>query len=276
MSLQEELHPFDEMVRNETSEFRLAHAALLWARDEYPSIAPAKYLERLRVLADRIDGADAYTGHERVEAIRQVLAEQESFRGNYEDFTNPANSYLNRVIDTRRGIPISVCVIWLDVAAQLEWPISGVNLPGHFIVRYDGVGEEFFFDPFNEGRELAHADCERIVKAVCGADAVLSEEHLAPVDARSALARMLGNLYATYSKAEDWPRTIPILKRFAALKPNDAMIIAELGRIQTVVGSLRDAAESLARAEELATDADETSTVDHHLANLRARVTEQN
>ncbi len=276
MSLEHESHPFDEMICDGQSEFRLAHAALLWARDEYTNVAPAHYLERLGVLADRVDRAGAHTGNERIDAISQVLVKDEAFRGNYGDFVNPANSYLNCVIDTRRGIPISLSAIWLDIAEQLDWPLSGVSLPGHFIIRYDGVGEEILVDPFNEGRELNHEDCERIVKAVCGADTMFGEEHLAPADPRSILARMLGNLYATYTRLSDWPRTIHILKRFAALQPGDAMILAELGRMQTLVGQLKRAADTLNRAGELAQDDEQRSTVNHHLASLRSHLSEQN
>ncbi|MEE9295341.1 MAG: transglutaminase family protein [Phycisphaerae bacterium] len=276
MSAGESPHPFDEFVQKPESEIRLAHAALLCACDEYQGLTPARYLQRLNALADRIDREDAFSAYDRVAALRQVLVEAELYRGNFEDFANPVNSYLNRVIDTRRGIPISLSAIWLDVAEQLGWPIVGVSLPGHFIIRYEGVGEEMLIDPFNGGRELTHDDCAHMLTTLFGDEFTLTDQHLVPAGTRAILARMLGNLYTTYVQSGDFARTTCVLKRITALRPKDAMVRAELGRMQVLTGDLRGAAATLHQALDLADSDDERSTVDHHTDELRARMHEQN
>ncbi len=276
MHLDDGPHPFDELVQQPDSKIRLAHAALLWARDEYTAIAPAHYLERLHAVADRVDATSACSGQDRVDALRRVLVESHSFRGNYEDFGNPANSYLNCVIDARRGIPVSLGAIWLDIAQQLDWPIVGVSMPGHFVLRYEGIAQEILIDPFNAGRELTRDDCAQMLAILYGPDFTLTEEHLATVGTHAILARMLGNLYATYVKADDWARTIRVLLRITALRPQDALMQAELGRVQILAGDLKGSANTLNRALELAVDNEETSTIQQHLAELRTRLGEQN
>lgn len=271
-----EPHPFDEMVQQPERNIRPAHAALLWARDEHTDMTPAHYLDRLKALADRVDAENAATPSDRVDALRGVLVESESFRGNYDDFGNPENSYLNRVIDRRLGIPISLSLVWLDVAKQLDWPIVAVALPGHFLIRYDGMGDDLFVDPFNGGRELSRDDCATIMSTLFGKDFELREEHFAPAGPHTILTRMLGNLYVVYATTEDWPRAVHVLQRLIALRPQDAMVHAELGRLLILTGELKAAAGVLAKAEELVEDGEASATVSHHLNELRFRIRQQN
>jgi len=274
--MESELHPFDEVVKQSEDQVRLAHAALLWARDEYTDMAPKKYLDRLNALADRVDSAQASTGAERVEALREALVVDASYRGNYEDYANPANSYLNRVIDTRRGNPVSLGVIWLDVAAQLEWPVFGLSMPGHFLIRYEGVADEVIVDPFNGGRVLSENDCTQMYAAMFGADATPDPEHLERLGNYGILARMLGNQYVLYAHAADWPRTYRVLRRLVAVQPRDALVYAELGRVLMHLGEYKEAATVLSDALALADGTEETATVNHHLVELRSKLNEQN
>ncbi len=276
MSFDAQPHPFDDLISQPESDFRLAHAALLWAIDEYPDMRPAHYLDRLNALAERVDQCDAHDGHDRVGALRSVLVEEEDFTGNIDDFMLPGNSYLNRVFDTRRGIPVSLSVLWIDIAQQLGWPIHGVSMPGHFILRHEGVGDELLIDPFNGGRILTFETCQQMAAALFGKEAELTEEQMESVGPRTILARMLGNLYAYHVHKDDWPRAIRILSRVAALRPDDAMIFAEIGRLQTKTNDLGGAARSLTKARELAATDEETSTINHHFVHLRNLLNEQN
>ncbi len=263
------------MQRNR-DDFRLAHAALLLARDEYEEVAPARYLERLNGLADRVDRLDAHSGSDRVDALREVLIDAEAYRGNYEDFQNPANHYLNRVIDTHRGIPISLATVWLDLAHQLGWPFHGVSMPGHFMVCYEGIGEEILVDPFNGGQEKSREQCEQMVKGIFGADFELTEEHLASIGTRTVLTRMLGNLYSMYAQQQDWTRCVRALTRVVAIHPEESLLHSELGRMLFVAGNLTSAASTLNHALTLAANKDEEATAQHHLRDLKQLFSEQN
>ena len=271
-----EVHPFDEAVKQPESDVRLAHAALLWARDEYEDIAPKQYLDRLSALADRVDGLHASTGTERVEALRDTLVVSASYRGNYEDFANPANSYLNRVIDMRRGNPVSLGAIWLDIAKQLDWPMFGLAMPGHFLIRYEGVADEVIVDPFNSGRILSEEDCTKMYSAMFGDEAVREEFHSERLETFGILARMLGNLYVLYANAGDWSRTALILRRLVAVQPRDAVVRAEFGRVLTLLGDFKEAAATLNEAMTLADGDEEKATINHHLIGLRSKFNEQN
>lgn len=263
------------MQRNR-EDFRLAHAALLLAQDEYSKLAPARYLERLNGLAERVDRLEAHSGSDRVEALREVLIDSEAYRGNYEDFQNPANHYLNRVIDTHRGIPISLSAVWLDLAHQLDWPFFGVSMPGHFMVCYQGIGEEILVDPFNGGREVSREQCSQMVKGIFGPDFELTDEHLASIESPTVLTRMLGNLYSMYAQQQDWQRCVRALKRVVAIHPEESLLHSELGRILFVAGDLTSAATTLNQALKLATNEEEEATANHHLRDLKQLFSEQN
>jgi len=263
------LHPFDEVVRRPVDTIRLAEAALQFARDEYPAIKPVQYLQRLDALARRVDCFDAHGAADRVESLRTVLVEGLGLRGNRVAYADPANSYLNRVLDTRRGIPISVAAVWLDIGATLGWPLTPVSLPGHFIIAYEGTEGRVLLDPFNQGRELSVEDCGQIVTAMFGGEVSLTREHLEPAGTLGVLERMLGNLYSLYANAADWRRTVRVLQRLTAVRPDALTLWQELGRVSTLAGQLDLGAEALARARRLALSDSETSALDALERDLR-------
>ncbi|UCG32505.1 MAG: hypothetical protein JSU68_12670 [Phycisphaerales bacterium] len=234
-------HPFDQIVTQPEDRIRLAAAALWYATDEYPDLKVAYYLEFLDALAARVAAHRAATPQERIEALRLEIVENEGFAGNRTDYHNPQNSYLNRVIDRKAGIPVSLSAIWLDVAARLGWPFAGLNMPGHFLICAPGSGEDIIIDPFNDGAVLSRAECSHMGLALFGSDFRLQPEHLAHVGTRDILRRMLGNLHSIYLVRRDWPRCTNILRRMFALRPVDPEIAAELAQLLATAGELAEA-----------------------------------
>ena len=127
---------FDKIISDRNENFRLAEAALLFTKDHQPQLKIAPFLKQLDDLARRIDRINPGNAAERVQALRQILIHDEGFTGNEDDYYNPTNSYLNEVLQTKKGIPISLSIIWLDIADQLNWPIYGIGMPGRFIIKY--------------------------------------------------------------------------------------------------------------------------------------------
>jgi regulator of sirC expression with transglutaminase-like and TPR domain len=234
-------HPFDQIITQPEDQIRLAAAALWYAADEYPDVKVAYYLEFLDALATRVARHKAATPHEQIDALRLEIVEHEGFAGNRTDYHNPQNSYLNRVIDRRTGIPVSLSAIWLDVAARLGWPFAGLNMPGHFLICATGSGEDIIVDPFNDGAVLSKAECGHMALALFGSDFRLQPEHLAHVGTRDVLRRMLGNLHSIYLVRRDWPRCTSVLRRMFALRPTDHEIAAELAQLLAVAGELAEA-----------------------------------
>ena len=219
-------HPFDLLVSRATDDWRLAEAALLFAMDHCPELRIARYLGRLDAMAQRVDRLNARNAADRIAALRAVLVDEEKLEGDREQYFDPRNSLLNEVLDRRRGLPIALSVIWIDVAQQLKWKLSGVGLPGHFIVAMRSSRKELLADPFHGGRTLSRPDCESLLAAMHQQPIELGDEHFEDWPPRSILARMLHNLHHVLSDQEDWMRDSRVLDRLLAISPRDASLKA--------------------------------------------------
>jgi len=129
---------------------------------------------------------------EALDSMNEVLFERLRFRGNEDQFFDPSNSYLNRVMDRRLGIPISLSAVYLLVAKRVRLPIVGIGMPAHFLCRYQTPMAEVYIDPFHRGQLLTRLDCrKRLLESAIGYD----ERHLAPLSSRRTLQRMIANLH---------------------------------------------------------------------------------
>jgi regulator of sirC expression with transglutaminase-like and TPR domain len=168
----------------------------VWAfnRTAVPSLNVEAYRAQLDDWAGRIreqvsPGGD---GKRALETMNGVLYQDLGFRGNEKDYYDPANSYVNMVMDRRLGTPISMCAVYLFIAQRLRLPVAGIGMPGHFLCRYQTPTEEYYIDAFHGGRLLARSDCKKRLKELAVA---YDESHLAPISARRILQRMVHNLY---------------------------------------------------------------------------------
>jgi regulator of sirC expression with transglutaminase-like and TPR domain len=211
-------HPFDLFIQQPEGDIRLAEAALLFARDLAPEVDFTESLTRLESLAERVGSLHARTPEEQVQALRVVLVEEEGFQGNREDYADPRNSLLHEVLRRRLGIPISLAVVWLDVAEQLGWPLVGVGLPWHFMTALRWPGGEILVDCYG-GKVLDRHGCAALLNRLSGHSVQLSDEHFEATPKRLILTRMLNNLVPLYTEAEDWPRAVAVMRRLVALHP---------------------------------------------------------
>ncbi len=210
---------FAACVTTQDAEVDLASAALWLAAEEYPDLDPQIYLGRLESLADRVRNAwgrrtGAYAAHD---AMRSVLVEEQSFGGNAHDYYDPRNSFLNEVLDRRVGIPISLSVLWIEVAKRAGIPIEGVNLPGHFVIRLLNGRDSLLVDPFCEGMLLTAAECEERLRQTQGEGSRLAPEDLVAVGPKQILVRMLNNLRLIYLELEDYGRALAVVDRLALI-----------------------------------------------------------
>jgi regulator of sirC expression with transglutaminase-like and TPR domain len=239
-------HPFDLLMELDSSFIRLDCAALHLARDAYPTLNVGRYLATLDQLADEVAALrPGLSAPLRFEALRTVLVGEYGFTGNHSDYYAPENSYLNRVLDTQRGIPISLAVLWVEVGRRLKWPVEGVGLPGHFLVRIDDAERFVLADPFNDGRPLSIDDCQQLVQDSFDGKVHFSLEFLRSVDARGMLLRMLKNLRGIYLAHNDLPRVATILRRMAAVEPGNGRHLQELAAVCCRQGDVRGACAHL-------------------------------
>ncbi|HEX4809427.1 MAG TPA: transglutaminase-like domain-containing protein, partial [Bryobacteraceae bacterium] len=178
-----------DALQNERSETTLDVAALELARVEFPGLDFESSLFRLSNLAEQVGSRlkPHSTGLEFIEATNELLFETLQFRGNEGDYYDPRNSCLNSVLMRRLGIPISLSIVYIEVARRLSRPVYGVGLPGHFIVAYEDSENRYWVDPFHGGRILSFVECCALAKETAGVDLRANPAVLAQVTKRQIL-----------------------------------------------------------------------------------------
>jgi len=197
-------------------EFDLEEGIWLLALTEYPDINVEAYRALLDNFAaeirERIDFSE--TDKEILGTINNYVFDELGFSGDEENYYDPQNSYLNRVVDRRKGNPINLSLLYLLLARRLELPVAGIGLPGHFICRYQSTSDEIYIDPFHHGKFLTKADC--IQYLVSGSHG-LQDEFLSPVSTRRMLMRICSNLHQIYSQMELAEETTRLQRYLVAL-----------------------------------------------------------
>lgn len=199
----------------------LETGAFLIARYAYPALEPAVYSRKLDEIATELRALMGHrvSGEETVKILNRYLFTELGFRGNAKHYYDPDNSYLNRVIDRRTGIPISLSVVYLLVARRLELPVYGIGMPGHFLVQYESGRYKVFVDCFNAGALLTERDCARfLMQAGYGFD----ERYLQKSSARAILIRILKNLLPIYHKLDETIKAAR-MTRFIEILDRDAV-----------------------------------------------------
>lgn len=184
---------------NSGEDLDLEQGALLLAKSEFPAINIAGYEAIFDDFAREVRETFDYTtpATQIIGAINDYLFNTQGFHGNEENYYEADNSYLNRVVDRRKGNPISLCLIYLFLARRLRLPIAGIGMPGHFLCRFQTTTDELFIDAFNNGKVLTKGDC---VKYLLHTRDGFKEAYLAPVSPRRTLLRVCSNLHQIYSQ----------------------------------------------------------------------------
>lgn len=265
----------------------IAPGALLIATIEYPSLDPRLYLERLDELGAaalervaRSAGADGPV-HARVEAINGLLYGERGFRGNRDHYSDVRNSCLNQVIDLRTGIPITLAVVYMEVARRAGLRTEGINFPGHFLVRaYQDAdaADGLVVDPYHDGTILAEQDCRELL-ARHGDEVAYTPDLLAAATRRQVLVRMLVNLKRLYVKNRSFPQARLVTHTLLELSPSSLAELRDRGllsyHLHDYASALRDLEEylRLITLTDRSDDArEETTQVWDHVKTLRRRV----
>jgi regulator of sirC expression with transglutaminase-like and TPR domain len=194
-------------------DFHLARACLLLAQDVRPEVDVDAHLALFEPWTTEVARRAAADGLPA--ALRSVLALGAGFRGNVDDYYDPDNSYLDAVLRRRLGIPITLSVVYLEVARRLGKPLVAVGMPGHFLVRH----EETLIDPFHGGRVVTEADCARLLDVIYQGRLPFSPDMLRPTPDRDVLARVLTNLKAVHARAGRTEDAIRAIDRLLQLNP---------------------------------------------------------
>lgn len=198
-----------------------------------------------------IDDLAAGCGGNDVGALRAHLFGRLGFKGNTGNYYDPTNSYLDHVVASRQGIPITLSVITISVAGRLGLELDGIGLPGHFLVG-SASDTDLFIDPYGGGRLMDGADVAKLFRSVHGAQAAVSPEMLAPVGPRSILTRMLNNLLSIFAGRRDTHSRLWALRLRAAIPGTSIDQRAEVATALVAMGEFGAAGAWL---EELADEA---------------------
>ncbi len=278
-----------------TDEADLVQAALIIPRVEYATVDPEPALATLAYLGERASTRVAALGplastRERLEVLNGLLFDEEGFTGNEARYEDPRNSFLHDVISRRTGIPITLAVVYLDVARRAGMTLEGVNFPGHFLVRAphapsDESSGDLVIDPFHRGALLSDDDCEQILKRHLGSDAVFSRDLMSAAHKRHILARMLTNLKRLYVRFRSFPHARDVTHLLYALDSSASMELRDRGllayQLQDFRGALRDLEAYLQQTLPIPAAVDEEKRQEfaqiwEHVKNLRRRLASLN
>ena len=245
--------------------FDLAEVALLIAAEEYPGLDPRLYLQRLDELAAAAPAAlrQSLPARQQAQLLIDFLAEERGFRGNQEDYYDRRNSFLNDVIERRTGIPITLTLIYMEVARRLGLSVSGVGFPGHFLAVLRGR-EDVILDPFF-ARVLDTRACEELLRSVAGEDTQLEAAHLRSVTPRQIVVRILNNLKQIHLRARELAAALACSERILLVDPRQVQELRDRGLLYLELECFAAAQADLERYLELAPD-------DERLEVIRARL----
>ncbi len=219
----------DQLAQDAQAPLDVAELALSLARDEYGNLDVEAYLSELTGMAHEAKSYVRGNLENRVAGLCRYLFHEMGFRGNVQEYYDPRNSYLNQVMDRRTGIPITLSVLAMAIGRRAGLEIVGVGLPGHFVAKAVGDGEEVVFDPFHGGRQLTATDCENLVHQVTGNSFRASPDTLDALPLRLIAIRMLSNLKAVYLGQPDFSRAARVIERLRQLSPDDPFQGRDLG-----------------------------------------------
>jgi regulator of sirC expression with transglutaminase-like and TPR domain len=225
----------------------LARAALLVAAEEYPQLPVEPYLVRLDQLSEEVkDRLDSETAPLIVlQELLRVLYRQRGFHGNRESYYDPRNSFLSDVLDRRKGIPLTLGIVVLEVGWRLDLPLEGVNFPGHFLVRYSGEDLSLLVDPFDQGRVRFEDQAQELLDRVYGGMVRLQPGFLKTAGRREMLVRLLTNLKGVYLNVEDHRRALAAVERILLIHPTAPTEIRDRGTLLARMGRTEEALEQL-------------------------------
>jgi regulator of sirC expression with transglutaminase-like and TPR domain len=259
-----------ELLKSDSSNVPLDVAALELSLIEFPNLSFRPILDILDSYAAEIDSRLSmdYSSLERLQVLHEFLFREQGFTGNERDYYNPRNSCLNEVVVSRQGIPISLAVVYISIADRLELPVSGVGLPGHFLVRYDEEDFHAFVDVFKGGRLMDEAECFQLGREMTGMDLSASPAILNPLSNRQILIRMLNNLRSIYLKSKSYPKAAQVLDLLLEGAPGDADSYVLRGAVNIELRKYRAAKADFEQYLALAPAARDRQRVEEQIAAL--------
>ena len=296
MSRQQLIHSFTHAALSPDPD--LAVAALMIARVEYPKLDAGPYLDRLDALGREAERRVAAAGpdtYARVRALNAYLFGELRFAGNQVQYEDPRNSFLNEVLDRRTGIPITLALLYMEVARRAGLRVEGINFPGHFLLRCPArrglpYCDDLIIDAFRGGALLSRDDCRELLRGLHDGlgvddddDALLESRLAAHTSKPQILARMLLNLKGVYVRMHSYPQARDITELLLAVNPSAINELRDRGllayNLRDFSAALRDLQAYLQLSNAASLDDEERkehAKIWEHVKALRRRVASLN
>jgi regulator of sirC expression with transglutaminase-like and TPR domain len=265
---------FRQAVECPDDRIDLARAGLEIARDDYRNLDLGEYLSRLDQLAVAVRRRmnDASSVYRTIAALNYVLFQEQGFHGNRENYYDPKNSFLNDVIERKTGIPITLSIVYIEVAGRVGLSLWGVSFPGHFLVKYVGNNEEIVIDPFNSGEVKSEESLNKLLDHLYQGKLALHRDLLAPVTKRQIIKRVLNNLKMIYLREDNPVKALAVLQRLVILDPGSEEDIRDRGAVYLKLECFNYALADFENYLRLAPNATDASAVKEQIINLTKQV----
>lgn len=249
----------------------LAKAALALAAPSHPGLSFDRYLHHLDKLSADVAAVKAgNTAESRLNALTQVIAGTHGYDGDHETYDDLQNADLVRVIDRRKGLPITLTILYIHAGRAQGWNVDGLNFPGHVLVRMDLDGHRLIFDPFNKGKVVHAPDLRVLVKKALGPKAELSADYYKAATNREMLIRLQNNIKLRQIAGEDYEAALHTVSAMRKIDPREYRLLLDAGVLCARTGRARDAIVMLENYIEKAPDPGDRQDAAALLRQIRA------
>jgi regulator of sirC expression with transglutaminase-like and TPR domain len=231
----------------------LEKLVLTLAALDKPGRDMGRYIHHLQMLKDnvkqrfhdlRMAGAEDDVAT-RLAALKHVIHDDQGYDGDRDTYDDLCNADMMDVIDRRKGLPISLCILTLIVARAQGWDVAGINFPGHFVMRLAVGPQRVIFDPFDHFTILAAPQLRQMLKRSVGEHAELSAQYYADASNRDTVLRLQNNIKSRCIQAEDYDTALRIVERMQLFAPDDPRLLFDQGVLQAKLGHIREAIATL-------------------------------
>src|SRR5579862_4599955 len=225
----------------------IGEAALALASFERPRVGLARYRQHLATLARDVARHPGAAGAlpQRAAALNEIVLLKHGYSGDELTYDDLQNANLMRVVDRRKGLPVTLGILYLHAARAQGWDSVGLAFPGHFLIRLAAGAERLILDPFHGGRVCDAASLRELLKAMAGHEIELTPEHYAPVADRDVLLRLQNNLKSRLLQAGSHERALQVVETMLLLAPDLAELWHESGLLNARLGNMRAATQAL-------------------------------
>lgn len=273
---------FAALLAGDDEAIDLVQAALLIASTQYPDLDIAYYTAQLDNLAQRVRTELALPTPDLqpalpeeietpdiIEAMNKILFKEEHFHGNREDYHNPNNSFLNKVLEEHAGIPVTLSLIYAEVGRRVGIQIDGIGMPYHFLVRCHSPQGFIYIDPYEDGQQMSERSCREHIRQIAQHRIKFHSQWFEPFTRRHWLMRILNNLKRIYINQDDYDRALTTCDLLMILNPRAAEEWRDRGLIHLQLKRYSRAIKDLKVYTELAPEASDRYEILNYIKTAR-------